>query len=72
MKLTEANLIQDEALSNHAVVAIRCTACPLSEPRMCFGIATGFGGGIIGKCEFCSPTDGGSEALCTHQNAKEE
>lgn len=69
MKLTGANMAQDESLSNHAVVALRCTACPLPEPRACFGIATGFGGGVTGKCEFLGPDDKDPE--CTHLGVKE-
>lgn len=69
MKLDQANMAQDETLSNHAVVALRCNACPLQTHRMCFGIATGFGGGVTGKCEFLGPDDNNPE--CTHPDAKE-
>lgn len=68
MKLTEPNMVQDESLSNHAVLALRCSTCPLPAPRMCFGIATGFGGGVTGKCEHLGPCDEDPE--CTHPDAK--
>lgn len=69
MKLTETNMAQDESLSTHAVVAMRCKECPLPAPRMCFGIATGFGGRVIGECEFLGPDDNDPE--CTHPEAQE-
>lgn len=71
MKLTDANIVPDESLSNHAVQALRCTACPLPVARMCFGVATGFGGGVVGKCEHLMEPSG-VDLECNHPDAKEE
>ena len=50
MNLDPKGFAPNEPLSNHAVQAFVHKDCPLS-PRMCFGIATGFGGEPINICE---------------------
>jgi len=50
-KLDEKKIKPDERFSNHAVQGFSTEECPLPEPRGCFSIATGFGGGICCKCE---------------------
>ena len=51
MILDPQGFAPNEPLSNHAVQAFVHKDCPLS-PRMCFGIATGFGGVPINICEY--------------------
>jgi hypothetical protein len=49
MKLDKDKFKENEAKSNHAVVAMEYADCPLK--KTCFGIATGFGGAPTGMCE---------------------
>lgn len=44
-------IVKDERFSNHAVQGFSSHQCPCSEPRPCFAMATGFGGGVINRCE---------------------
>lgn len=49
MKLDKEKFKENEAKSNHAVVAMEYADCPIQ--KICFGIATGFGGAPTGLCE---------------------
>lgn len=49
MKLDPKLFARDESKSNHAVAALVYPGCPLG--KMCFGIATGFGGVPVNICE---------------------
>ncbi len=50
MDLDPKGFSQNEGMSNHAVVAFVHKDCPISD-RMCFGIATGFGGVPVNICQ---------------------
>ena len=50
MILDPKGFSQNEGLSNHAVVALVHKDCPVGG-RMCFGVATGFGGVPVNICE---------------------
>jgi hypothetical protein len=54
MKLDKEKFKENEAKSNHAVVAMEYADCPIKESKFgcCFYIATGFGGAPTGLCEY--------------------
>lgn len=53
MKLDPEKFAPNEEKSNHAVVAMAYSECPIKTPvfACCFYIATGFGGAPTGLCE---------------------
>lgn len=65
MKLDKAKFKENEAKSNHAVVAMSYADCPIKEPvfKCCFFIATGFGGAPTGLCEYLNSEEG----ECTYE-----
>jgi len=50
MKLDPTKFVVNEEKSNHAVAAMSTTECTISEA--CFGVATGFGGGMLPMCPY--------------------
>ena len=49
MKLDQEKFTENEAKSNHAAVGMEYADCPIQ--KICFAIATGFGGAAVGMCE---------------------
>ncbi|MFZ4857938.1 MAG: hypothetical protein ACOYL3_16230 [Desulfuromonadaceae bacterium] len=61
MKLEHEKFSENEAKSNHAVVAMYYSECPLSNSALaccCFYIATGFGGAPTGLCVYLDFKEG--------------
>jgi len=67
MNLDPKKFKRDESKSNHAVAAVVHEDCPIN--RMCFGIATGFGGVPVNICEYFKDesTDEAPKAECTYK-----
>ena len=71
MLLDPGGFKPNEAMSNHAVVAFVHKDCPIN--RMCFGVATGFGGVPINVCEHFKDESTAEipRAQCLYQNPGE-
>lgn len=65
-KMIPEKMFKDETRSNHAVQAMSYLDCP--NDRACFGIATGFGGGIVDKCKHFNADEGFCSAIKDEEN----